>query len=73
MTYRVPRKHIESVAARFEESGAGGGKVQEVEKGRPRRLRGVEEVFQHSECEGGSRSRGMLRMRRKRSRRLRVT
>ena len=47
-TAHIDKKHIEAVASKFEESGSTKETVEPLGKGRSMRLRGAEDIFQHS-------------------------
>ena len=48
-TAHIDKKHIEAVASKFEESGSTKETVEPLGKGKSMRLRGAEDIFQHSE------------------------
>ena len=48
-TAHIDKKHIEAVASKFEESGSTKETVEPLKKGKSMRLRGAEDIFQHSE------------------------
>ena len=47
-TAHIDKKHIEAVASKFEESGSTKETVEPLGKGKSMRLRGAEDIFQHS-------------------------
>ena len=47
-TAHIDKKHIEAVASKFEESGSNKETVEPLGKGKSMRLRGAEDIFQHS-------------------------
>ena len=50
-TAHIDKKHIEAVASKFEESGNTKETVEPLGKGKSMRLRGAEDIFQHSEIQ----------------------
>ena len=48
-TAHIDKKHIEAVASKFEESGSTKETVEPLGKRKSMRLRGAEDIFQHSE------------------------
>ena len=50
-TAHIDKKHIEAVASKFEESGSTKETVEPLGKGKSMRLRGAEDIFQHSEIQ----------------------
>ena len=47
-TAHIDKKHIGAVASKFEESGSTKYTVEPLGKGKSMRLRGAEDIFQHS-------------------------
>ena len=47
-TAHIDKKHIGAVASKFEESGSTKDTVEPLGKGKSMRLRGAEDIFQHS-------------------------
>ena len=47
-TAHIDKKHIEAVASKFEDSGSAKETVEPLGKGKSMRLRGAEDIFQHS-------------------------